>query len=61
MSDNLIKKSTYKRYVLNRAKVKRAHPFNRVHDMNYERAETALRLWIDNMLHETPSRGKTIK
>jgi len=56
----LISKSKVRRFILDYAKVKRAHKFSRVSDDVYFQAEASLKRWCQQRVADQPSAGKTI-
>ncbi len=58
---NLINRSAVRQYVLESAKAMRSHTFTRVGASTYVAAESQLRNWLDGLIRQHPSRGKTIE
>ena len=57
---SLLNKRKVREYALEAAKA-RAHMFTRVGSTFYVRCEANLRLFIRNLIHRLPSKGRTIE
>ena len=56
----LINKQNVKRAILEEARMTRSHPFTRVGASAYVAIEAAVKRAIENLVHDQPSKGKTI-
>lgn len=59
-TSRLISPSHVKRYILDYAKAKRAHPFSRVSQEALDRVEAAARAAARQIVDTAPSKGKTL-